>query len=96
MYLGLLAIAASVRDPLGDVRSRSLHCLLRVAYELGVWRKTVVDEAHCIDEQGREFRVDANKLAVKLWKTAFEPVVTTHRRGAVASYQRQLVEMDRE
>ena len=37
-------------------RSQSLAAFLLAAYQLHVWWKVIVDEAHCIDEHGRNFR----------------------------------------
>jgi len=54
-------------------RSKSFHTFLHSAYELGLWRKTVIDEAHCIDEHGREFRPDY--LLLGALRLAFPKIV---------------------
>jgi len=48
------------------VRGRALHALLRVAYDAGYWDQLALDEAHCVDEHGLEFRPDYRVLGALL------------------------------
>ena len=70
------------------VRSAALHALVRSAYELGVWRKVVIDEAHCVDEHGREFRADyllLGAMRVAFPALAFMCLTATAPPAVVAS-----------
>lgn len=54
-------------------RSSTAAGFLRAVYQDCAWRKVVIDEAHCIDEQGREFRPDY--LLLRALRIAFPELI---------------------